>query len=124
MSFRTRLLRARRQLRRRFSRRYDVFVSYSHRIDRGLAPGIQAGLERLAKPWYRRHALRVFRDATDLGASPALWPAIGSALFRSISRSIAAEAATGVVAVCIRRDSEPFDGLLACTFRRHASGGA
>jgi WD40 repeat protein/ankyrin repeat protein len=71
-----------RRIRRR-SRRYDVFISYSHRLDRGLAPGIQAGLQSLAKPWYRRHAVRVFRDSSNLGAAPALWPSIRSALVRS-----------------------------------------
>jgi hypothetical protein len=72
-----------RRLRRRRLRRYDVFISYSHGIDRGLAPAIQHGLQQLAKPWYQRHALHVFRDETDLGASPGLWPAIRSALVRS-----------------------------------------
>jgi len=72
-----------RRLRWPKSRRYDVFISYSHRTDRGLAPAIQNGLQQLAKPWYRRHALHVFRDETDLGASPGLWPAIRSALVRS-----------------------------------------
>jgi WD40 repeat protein len=41
---------------------------------------LQAGLQSLAKPWYRRRALRVFRDETSLSASPELWPAIEGAL--------------------------------------------
>jgi WD40 repeat protein len=59
---------------------YDAFVSYSHAADGRLAPALQAGLQSLAKPWYRRRALRVFRDKTSLSASPELWPAIEQAL--------------------------------------------
>src|SRR6476619_5569243 len=62
---------------------YDAFVSYSHAADDRLAPAIQAGLHRLAKPFYRRRALNVFRDKTGLAATPGLWPAIESALQRS-----------------------------------------
>ena len=39
---------------------YDAFLSYSHR---GVAVAVQRGLERFAKPWYERRALRVFRDS-------------------------------------------------------------
>jgi TIR domain len=59
---------------------YDAFVSYSHAADGRLAPALQAGLQSLAKPWYRRRALRVFRDKTSLSASPELWPTIERAL--------------------------------------------
>jgi WD40 repeat protein len=59
---------------------YDAFVSYSHAADGRLAPALQAALQSLAKPWYRRRALRVFRDKTSLSASPELWPAIEQAL--------------------------------------------
>jgi WD40 repeat protein len=62
---------------------YDAFVSYSHAADGRLAPALQAGLQSLAKPWYRRRALRVFRDETSLSASPELWPAIEGALSRA-----------------------------------------
>lgn len=61
----------------------EEFDSYSHRLDRGLAPAVQTGLQRLAKPWFRRYALRVFRDSTDLGASPSLWFSVRRALVRS-----------------------------------------
>ena len=43
-------------------------------------PRAAAGLQSLAKPWYRRRALRVFRDQTSLSASPELWSAIEAAL--------------------------------------------
>lgn len=62
---------------------YDVFVSYSRRADARLAPALQRELERLAKPWYRMRALRVFRDGTGLAADPGLWSAIERALSRS-----------------------------------------
>jgi hypothetical protein len=62
---------------------YDVFISYSHALDGALAPALQAGLERFAKPWYRMRALRVFRDTTSLSASPDLWSSIEAALASS-----------------------------------------
>jgi len=51
---------------------YDAFISYSHEQDRALAPAIRSGLERLARPWTRRRALRVFQDASGLAATPGL----------------------------------------------------
>jgi WD40 repeat protein len=62
------------------SKRYDAFVSYSHAADGRLAPALQSGLQRLAKAWYRLRAMRVFRDETDLSATPEVWPTIESAL--------------------------------------------
>jgi len=59
---------------------YDAFISYSHAADGHLAPRLQHGLQRLGSPWYRRRALRVFRDQTNLAASPSLWTAIVAAL--------------------------------------------
>jgi WD40 repeat protein len=59
---------------------YDAFISYSHAVDGRLAPALQAGLQRLAKPWYRPRALRVFRDDTGLAVNPALWDSIAKAL--------------------------------------------
>ncbi|MGH3790720.1 MAG: TIR domain-containing protein, partial [Pseudonocardiaceae bacterium] len=62
---------------------YDAFISYSHALDGALAPALQTGLERFAKPWYRPRALRVFRDTTSLAANPGLWSAIEKALASS-----------------------------------------
>jgi hypothetical protein len=62
---------------------YDVFISYSHAADGRLAPAVQDGLRKLARPWNRRQALRVFRDDTGLSVTPALWPAIETALLTS-----------------------------------------
>jgi MTH538 TIR-like domain (DUF1863) len=65
------------------ARAYDAFVSYSHAADGRLAPAVQRALQSLSKPWYRRRALRVFRDQTSLSASPELWSAIEETLSQS-----------------------------------------
>jgi hypothetical protein len=59
---------------------YDAFLSYSHAVDRRLAPELQRALHQLAKPWYRTRALRVFRDDASLSANPHLWQSIQDAL--------------------------------------------
>jgi tetratricopeptide (TPR) repeat protein len=62
---------------------YDAFVSYSHVKDRPIAAALQSVIQQLGKPWYRRRALRVFRDDTSLSATPTLWPSIEQALGQS-----------------------------------------
>ena len=62
---------------------YDGFISYSYAADDLLAPGLQAGLQRFAKPWWKRRALRIFRDESSLAANPHLWASITNALDRS-----------------------------------------
>ena len=59
---------------------YHAFVSYSHAVDGKLAPRLQSAVRRFASPWYRRSALRIFRDETDLSVSPGLWSSIEAAL--------------------------------------------
>ena len=59
---------------------FDAFISYSHAADGRLAPAVQRGLERLARPWYRPRALSIFRDETGLAVSPHLWASIVRAL--------------------------------------------
>jgi WD40 repeat protein len=59
---------------------YDGFISYSHAADDLLAPRLQSGLQRFAKPWWKRRALRVFRDESSLSANPHLWSSIAEAL--------------------------------------------
>ncbi len=59
---------------------FNGFISYSHAADNRLAPAIQRGLHRLAKPWHRRRALWIFRDQTGLAVTPALWSSIQNAL--------------------------------------------
>ena len=60
--------------------RYDAFISYSHSAAVGLPAALQRGLERFAKKAWQPRALRIYRDATDLSASPGLWPEIQEAL--------------------------------------------
>jgi hypothetical protein len=62
---------------------YDAFISYSHAKDKPIAAELQAVVQKLGKPWYRRRALRVFRDDTSLSATPSLWPSIEQALGQS-----------------------------------------
>ena len=62
---------------------YDAFVSYSHAKDKPIAAALQSVIQQLGKPWYRRRALRVFRDDTSLSATPSLWPSIEQALGNS-----------------------------------------
>ena len=59
---------------------YDGFISYSHSADDLLAPRLQSGLQRFAKPWWKRRALRIFRDNASLAANPHLWESITDAL--------------------------------------------
>jgi len=49
---------------------YDAFISYSHAKDKPVAAALQGAVQRLGKPWYRRRALRIFRDDTSLSATP------------------------------------------------------
>ncbi len=59
--------------------RYDAFLSYSHH-DRLPVQGLHKALERIARPLGKRQALRVFRDDTDLTASPDLWGGVVQAM--------------------------------------------
>ncbi|MFG1604947.1 TIR domain-containing protein [Actinoplanes sp. NPDC049265] len=62
---------------------FNGFISYSHAADGRLAPAVQRGLHRLAKPWHRRRALWIFRDQTGLSVTPGLWTSIQKALDNS-----------------------------------------
>jgi hypothetical protein len=59
---------------------YDGFISYSHAADDLLAPRLQSALQRFAKPWWKRRAVRIFRDESTLSANPHLWSSITEAL--------------------------------------------
>jgi tetratricopeptide (TPR) repeat protein len=62
---------------------YDAFISYSHAKDKPIAAALQSVVQSLGKPWYKRRALRIFRDDTSLSATPHLWPTIEAALAES-----------------------------------------
>lgn len=59
---------------------YKAFISYSHAADNALVPALRSGLHKFATHWYRRPAMRVYLDKTNLAANPALWPNIEQAL--------------------------------------------
>ena len=50
---------------------YDAFMSYSHSADGRLAPALQRGLQRLAKPWHRLRAHASVSRRDDAGDEPA-----------------------------------------------------
>uniref|UniRef100_A0AAU2VCW3 TIR domain-containing protein n=1 Tax=Streptomyces sp. NBC_00003 TaxID=2903608 RepID=A0AAU2VCW3_9ACTN len=52
---------------------YDAFISYSHSWDRELTKTFQSRLQTFDRPWYRSRNLKLFRDETNLAASPHLW---------------------------------------------------
>ena len=58
----------------------DAFISYSHASGKVIAPALQRGLEKFAKPTFKRYALNIFRDTDDLSASPNLWGKIEEGL--------------------------------------------
>lgn len=63
--------------------RYSAFLSYSQALDGMLADKLQSALQTYARPWYRARVRHIFRDRTDLSATPELWPVILEALARS-----------------------------------------
>jgi WD40 repeat protein len=65
---------------------YDAFISYSRdTVDHDIAARLQNELQRFTTPWYRprTRTLRVFRDQTNLQASPDLWGTIEDAMSSS-----------------------------------------
>ena len=58
---------------------FDAFLSYSHH-DSAVARGVQRGLGAIGRRFGQLHALRVFRDSTDLTASPDLWGKVTAAM--------------------------------------------
>ncbi len=63
--------------------KYKAFISYSHATDRKLAPYLQTALQSVGRPWYKLKAFDIFRDETDLSATPELWNEITAALAES-----------------------------------------
>ena len=61
--------------------KYHAFISYSQASSRSLATAVEHNLKRFAKPWYRVRSLSIFRDETDLSATPRLWSVIKTRAF-------------------------------------------
>lgn len=63
--------------------KYDAFLSYEHEHGQGIAKSIQIGLQSFSKPWVKGRALRVFRDKSNLSATPELWNSIENSIKHS-----------------------------------------
>lgn len=63
---------------------YDAFLSYTH-DDRPVATSVQKALHRIGRRVGQLRALRLFRDDTNLEASPDLWGKITAAMHESKS---------------------------------------
>ncbi len=59
---------------------FDGFISYSHESDQELAARLQTEVQRFATPWWRRRAVRLFRDEAVLAADPQLWSSVVQAM--------------------------------------------
>ena len=59
---------------------YTAFISYSHSGDAGFGAALESALHRFAPPPQGDAALRLFRDTSNLSATPGLWPTIQQAL--------------------------------------------
>lgn len=62
--------------------KYDALLSYAH-TSKKTPQAIQNALEKLAKSLFKRKALTVLHDETNLGASPHLWADVAKALSQS-----------------------------------------
>jgi WD40 repeat protein len=65
--------------------RYDGFISYSHGPDAPIAAALEDAIRKFARPLspFRRNPVSIFRDQTNLSASPHLWNAIATSLEES-----------------------------------------
>ena len=61
-------------------KRYDAFISYSHKSDATFSKFMESVLEHFASPLPWRRRMRIFRDEADLAANPDLWASIEQAL--------------------------------------------
>ena len=63
---------------------FDGFISYRHSPRQAaVARALQTALQRFARPLFKRRAVRLYRDETNLGANPDLWGTIVAAMERS-----------------------------------------
>ncbi len=59
---------------------WDAFISYARADSEATAIAVQRGLERFARPWNQRRAVRIFRDDAAMSTNPALWSSIEAGL--------------------------------------------
>jgi hypothetical protein len=59
---------------------WDAFISYARSDSERTAVAVQRGLQRFARPWNQRRAVRVFRDDAAMSTNPALWSTIADGL--------------------------------------------
>ncbi len=59
---------------------WDAFISYARADSERTAIAVQRGLQRFARPWNQRRAVRVFRDDSAMSTNPALWSALEAGL--------------------------------------------
>ena len=50
---------------------FNAFISYSHGSSSDFVVALHNWLQRIAKPWWHKRSLRIFRDETDLSANPS-----------------------------------------------------
>lgn len=62
---------------------WDAFISYARADSERTAIAVQRGLQRFARPWNQRRAVRVFRDDAAMSTNPALWSTIEAGLAAS-----------------------------------------
>jgi hypothetical protein len=76
---------------------FDAFISYSHAKDKPIASTLQSVIQTLGKPWYKRRALRIFRDDASLSATPHLWPKRFKQMAREVDADESADSFDGIV---------------------------
>jgi|GEM_PF-3806752 len=62
---------------------FDAFISYKHGPDDALAEALERALERFARPAFKRRALDVFRDGSEMSTAPDLGEVLRHAMEKS-----------------------------------------
>ena len=64
-------------------KKYNAFISYTHKSEMPLALALDAALTKFAKPWNKLRALRIYRDTDSQGLTPNLLAAVEQAMAAS-----------------------------------------
>ncbi len=62
------------------SKKYNAFISYTHKSEMPLAIALEQGLERYAKPLFKMRALEIYRDTESQALTPDLLAAVHHAM--------------------------------------------